>query len=183
MAVEMELLEIIRQRVVDREQATDPEKLRGSRRVDIESVDHLTYRARDTATPNFEIVVDEPHERGGRNQGPSPIAYFLTGAGACLLNQFIIVSIAEGLNLRFQQNQVKGEFRREVGGSFQSITQDVFVEGDASEAVMQKLTEKAEAFCFIHMTLNKAVKMTTVVHLNGKEVVRRISEPAVPAGH
>ena len=39
-------------------------------------------------------------------------------------------------------------------------------------------TEKrAEGFCYTHSTLNKAVQMTTLLHLNDDEAARRESEP------
>ena len=42
---------------------------------------------------------------------------------------------------------------------------------------MARLAERAEGLCYVHNTLKSAVKLTTVVHLNGREVVRRVSEP------
>ncbi len=182
MAVEPELLETVRRSVANQENNTDPEKVRGITRVEIENVEHLTHRARPTTETQFELMIDEPQERGGHDQGPAPLAYFLTGSGACLLNQFIKVNIAQGLGLRFGQVKVKGEFQRKLGGGFQSITQEVYVEGEASEEVIQRLTEKAEAFCYVHNTLRNVVKMTTLVFLNGKEVLVSTSDPQMPTG-
>jgi len=36
------------------------------------------FRSRAQAGP-FEFVSDEPHERGGRGDGPAPLEYFLAG--------------------------------------------------------------------------------------------------------
>ena len=177
MAVAPELVEIVHQRVAKREQAVDQPFLRGLVRAEIEPVEHLTYRAHPTTDPQFQLTIDEPLDRGGQHQGPSPLDYFITGAGACLLNQFVRLALARGLDLRFQRARVKGEFRREIGGRFQHITEEIDVDGSATAEDLRKLSEDAEAFCYVHATLAKVVKMTTVLNLNGQEVIRRTSEP------
>jgi len=73
---------------------------------------------------------------------------------------------------------VRGDYHRDVGGGFQAITQELYAEGTLDPGGVEMLTERAEAFCYIHNTLNKAIKMTTIVNLNGEECVRRVSEPA-----
>ena len=177
MAVSSELVETIRRGLADREQTTDVERLRRLVRVEIESVERLTYHARSVAEPEFTLKIDEPRQRGGQDQGPSPLIYFLTGVGACLLNQFVRLGIARELDLRFLQVQVKGELQGKIGGGFEHITQELYAEGSVSPEELQELAEKAEALCYIHNTLSKATKMTVVVHLNGTEALRRISGP------
>ena len=56
--------------------------------------------------------------------------------------------------------------------------QEVHAEGSLSKGDLERLTERAEGFCYIHNTLSKAIKMTTVVYLNGEEAVRRVSNPS-----
>lgn len=177
MAVSAEQLEQVRNGVIEREEAVDPESLRRLIRVEINPVELFTYEAHSPAEPLLKMMIDEPKARGGAEQGPSPTTYFLTGSAACLLNQFLRVNIAEGLNLHFTQMQAKGEFQRKVGGGFVSITQEIYAEGSASQEALEKLTEKAESFCYVHMTLNKVLKMTTVLYLNGTEVVRQVTGP------
>ncbi len=177
MAVTAEQLDKVRQGVIEREGAADPESLRRLIRVEINPVEHFSYEAHSPAEPQFKMMIDEPKARGGGEQGPSPTIYFLTGSASCLLNQFLRLSIAEGLDIRFTQMQAKGEFQRKVGGGFVSITQEIYAEGSASQEELEKLTEKAESFCYVHMTLNKVVTMTTVLYLNGNEVVRQVTGP------
>ena len=62
-------------------------------------------------------------------------------------------------------------------GGFEHITQEVFATGTIGGAEMASLAERAEGFCCVHNTLNKAIKMTTVVNLNGEDISRRVSEP------
>lgn len=178
MAVDDALLQTVREGIARREGGTDHEWLRGLNRVEIVRVDHLTYHARSTSEPQFQLTIDEPPERGGEHQGPSPLIYFLTGVGACLLNQFVRLNIARGLDVNFKRVSVRGEFGRQVGGGFEHITQEVYAEGTASPAQLQKLCEEAEAFCYVYATLSRAVKMTTVLYVNRQEAARRTSTPA-----
>ncbi len=177
MTLDPKVREIITEGVAQREALIEQDGLRGLIRVEIEPVDTLTYHARPTAESEFTLVVDEPVDRGGGNKGPSPLVYFLTGIGACLLSQFVRVGIARGVDLSYKEMRLKGERDRRVGGGFQHITQEIYAEGPASEDEVRALSEEAEAFCYVHVTLRRAVKMTLVVHLNGNEVVRRVSEP------
>ena len=177
MVLTSETIETIRKGVRDREAMRDPERLRGLNRIDIEVSEGLAYRATRPGEEGAVMTVDEPPERGGTGTGASPLAHFLTGAGSCLLNQFIRVSIAEGYDLTFTKLNVRAEFRRDVGGGFEHLMQDVFADGTLADEEMGRLAERAEAFCYVHNTLSKAIKITTVVHLNGREVVRRVSEP------
>ena len=177
MAISPQAAEIIRRGIEEREHTPNDPNIRGLVQVNIQVVEGLTYHAHTPSDPQLTLTIDEPEERGGRNQGPSPLAHFLTGAGACLLNQFIRVSIARDIDLRFKEMHVRGERERTVGGSFQQIIQEVHAEGSALQKEIEELTEQAEAFCYVHATLRKAVKMTTVVHVNGVEAVRRTSDP------
>ncbi len=177
MAMSTETVEIIRKGVEGREALNDPERIRGIHRIAIEVEEGLRYRATRPAEARFATIVDEPTERGGTGAGEGPLFHFLTGAGSCLLNQYIRVAVAEGLDLTFTSMNVRGDARRDVGGGFEHIVHELFAEGTASEETMAHLAERAEGFCYVHNTLKHAVKLTTVVHLNGKEVVRRVSEP------
>ena len=177
MAMSTETVEIIRKGVEGREALNDPERIRGIHRVAIQVEEGLRYRATRPGEARFATIVDEPTERGGTGQGEGPLFHFLTGAGSCLLNQYIRLAVAEGLDLTFTSMNVRGDARRDVGGGFEHIQQELFAEGTVSAEAMVRLAERAEGFCYVHNTLKSAVKITTVVHLNGQEVVRRVSDP------
>ena len=99
------------------------------------------------------------------------------GAATCLLNQFIRLAVARDIDVQFEEMSARGERDRGIGGAFRHITQEVYARGSASQQQVEELTAQAEAFCYVHATLSKSVAMTTVVHVNGREVVRRTSEP------
>ncbi len=177
MAVSTETRETIRKGIEEREHTPNDPTIRGLVRVDIQVSEGLTYHAQTPSEPQFTMTIDEPQERGGGGQGPSPLVYFLTGAASCFLNQFIRIGIAKDIDLEFTEMHVRGERDRGVGGAFQHSTQEVHAQGSASQAEVEALTTQARAFSYVHATVRKAVTMATVVHVDGVEAVRRTSEP------
>lgn len=54
----------------------------GTTRVDIRHVEQKTFEATyKTEDKAFQIMIDEPLVRGGQSRGPTPLGYFVTGAG------------------------------------------------------------------------------------------------------
>lgn len=160
-----------------REQRQDPASMRGLDLIDIEVVDVLTYEAHGRGEPDALMRVGEPVERGGTGAGASPLSHFLTGVGACLMNQVVRVAISEAYPLTVLGTSVRGEFRREAGGAFERIACRLRADGTLTADVARHLVERAEKLCYIHRTLVHAVEMTTILVLNGEEIVRRTDGP------
>lgn len=177
MALTDKQIELIRGGVQKRERRSHAHTIRGVDRIEISVEGGLHYRAREVNGQQTVMHIDEPSERGGEGTGNSPLGHFLTGAGACLLNQFVRISIAEGYDLAFTAANIRGEFSRDVGGAFERITSEVYADGHLDRAAADTLTERAEALCYVHNTLRRAVQMTTVFYLNGVEIVRKLSQP------
>lgn len=160
-----------------REEHRDPTTMRGIDRVEIAVQEGLSYESRNPHEPDSAMRVGEPVDRGGDGSGASPLSHFLTGAGSCLLNQFIRVAITEGLPLRFLGAAVRGEFRRESGGRFQRIACEVRATGSIDEATAEVLMARAERLCYIHQTLVAAIEVTTTLVVDGRTVVRHVDGP------
>lgn len=146
-------------------------------RVEIVVVGGLQYEARNLAEPDAPMSIGEPVERGGTGRGASPLAHFLAGAGACLLNQFVRVAVTEGYPVSFTRTNVRGEFRRDAGAGIQRILCEVYGEGDLSDEIVEELAGRAERLCYVHCTLSRAVEMTTVLVIGGRERLRRVAGP------
>ena len=177
MRVSPEQKEIIRKGVRAREVAPVAPRIRGLDRIEIDVKDGLSYRARALNGRSSPMKVDEPTERGGTGNGNTPLAHFLAGAGSCLLNQLIRLAITEDYDLQFAKSLVTGEFRRDVGGGFEHITFEIYADGALAEGDAQRLSDRAEALCYVHNTLRKAIKITTILFVNGQEKVRKVSGP------
>jgi uncharacterized OsmC-like protein len=178
MSMTQQQIETIRQGVRVREETQDPARMRGLDRIEIQVNEGLSYTA-SAVGEDGAMAIGEPVARGGTGEGNSPLAHFLTGASSCLLNQFVRLAIADGLDLRFTGARVRGEFRRDIGGAFERITTEVLAEGSLAEGAAAALLERAEAFCYVHNTLNRSVRMTTVLLVDGQEAARNVSGPDV----
>lgn len=160
-----------------RETVRDPAGMRAVDNIEIEVREGLSYTARSPAEAEGRMEIGEPVERGGTGRGASPLSHFLTGAGSCLLNQFIRVSVAEGYPLTFAGAQVRGEFRRDPGSGFQRIRCEIRAAGEIDDGTAERLAERAERLCYVHSTLARSIEVTTLLVVNGQERVRRITGP------
>jgi uncharacterized OsmC-like protein len=162
-----------------REEHRDPATMRGVDRIEITVAEGLSYEARNPHEPDGAMRVGEPIARGGDGSGASPLSHFLTGAGSCLLNQFVRVAITERLPLRFLGASIRGEFRREAGGRFQRIACEVRATGSIDEAAAEALMARAERLCYVHQTLVAAVEVTTALVVDGRTVARHADGPGL----
>lgn len=161
-----QLIETIREHVRKRHEAGDEKFLFGSERVDLRRVDHLKVEVRKR---HFTFYVDEPVERGGTDQGPNPLAYFIAGAASCLINQFLTDAIYRGVTLEDVEMAARGHFDRRMRGAFKEIIYDLRLTSPSSKEDILSLAREAEEMCYAQQTLRKAgVKMTTNIFLNGK---------------
>jgi len=59
--------------------------------VDLKNIQDFKQEA---VTQGFKLTVDESPMYGGSGAGPNPLSYFITGAAACLMNQYIRLATA-----------------------------------------------------------------------------------------
>jgi len=167
-ATDNRLTATIKEHVRKRHEADDKDFLLGAERVDLRRVDHLKVEARKR---DFVFYVDEPEDRGGTDQGPNPLAYFIAGAASCLINQFLTDAIYRGIALEGVEMVARGHFDRRIGGAFKEVIYDLRLTSPSSKEDIVSLAKEAEEMCYAHQTLRKAgVKMTTNIFLNGKPI-------------
>lgn len=168
MTDDSKLTETIKEHVRKRHEANDAEFLFGSERVDLKHLDHLTMEARKR---HFTFLVDEPDERGGTDQGPNPLAYFLAWAASCLMNQYATDAIYREIKLDRFEIAARGHFDRRLGGAFSEMIYDIRISSDSPKEDILTLAKEAEEMCYAHNTLKKAgVKTTSNIFLNGKRI-------------
>jgi uncharacterized OsmC-like protein len=163
-----QLIANIKEHVKKRFEASDKEFLFGAERVDIRRVKHLKFEARKR---HFRFTIDEPPERGGTDEGPNPLAYFIAGAASCLMNQYAVLAIARDVPISDLAITARGHFDRVLGGSFKEIIYDVRIFSEATRETILNLSREAERMCYAHNTLSKAgVRMVTNLFLNEKQI-------------
>lgn len=161
-----ELDAVIREHVRKRHEADDEKFLFGAERVDLVRTRGLRLEARKG---RFTFSVDEPPERGGTDEGPNPLAYFLAGAASCLVNQYITDAVYRGVKLESVELTARGHFDRKLGGAFTEVVYDLRLTSPSPKEDVAELSREAEEMCYAHNTLKKAgVKMITNVFLNGE---------------
>ena len=166
MAGTAELEATIKEHVRKRHEGNDEGFLFGSERVDLRRVSHLKLEAKKR---KFTFVVDEPAERGGTDEGPNPLAYFIAGAASCLVNQYLTDAIFRGVKIEGVELTARGHFDRRMGGAFSEIIYDLKLTSPSPKDAILRLSKEAEDMCYAHNTLKKAgVKMTTNLFLNGR---------------
>jgi len=168
MSDRQQLIAAIKEHVKKRHEANDEKFLFGAERVDFRRVEHLKVEVKKK---HFTFYVDEPVERGGTDQGPNPLAYFIAGAASCLINQFLTDAIFRGVTLEDVEMTARGHFDRRMGGAFKEIIYDLRLTSHSSKEDILSLAREAEEMCYAHQTLKKAgVKLTTNISLNGKPI-------------
>jgi putative redox protein len=162
------LVRIVKEHIRKRSEASDEKFLFGAERVDLRRLEHLKFEVRKGG---FKFLVDEPEERGGTDQGPNPLAYFIAGAASCLLTQYATLAIAKDIDLTGLELSARGHFDRRMSGAFEEVIYDVRLNSGASAQAILDLAREAERMCYAHNTLKRAgVKMATNLSLNGKQL-------------
>ena len=76
---------------------------------------------------NFEIIIDEPAELGGTNEGPNPVEYVLGAFAGCLNVMAHVVAKELNMTLRGVKIDISGPLNpaRLFGQSFEDCHHDV----------------------------------------------------------
>jgi len=168
MAADDNSVEVIREHIRKRNEARDEKFLFGAERVDLKRVSNLKFEARKR---QFTFYIDEPPDRGGTDQGPNPLAYFIAGAASCLMNQYAVLAISTDLPIDDMELTARGHFDRRIGGAFEEVVYDLRLKSIASREAILHLSKEAEKMCYAHATLKRAgVKVQTNLFLNGTQI-------------
>jgi len=160
-----DLTEAVKRENSDRRSLMNPSI--ATHRIDIMMMERLRFEA---SFSGFRFTIDEPRERGGTNAGLSPLAYFLAGAASCLMTQYMKLAEEKGIQIDSMKTIARGHFDRRIGGAFTDIEYDINMRSPCNTDQMKSLTDEAEAMCYAHNTLKKAVLMKTSVTLNGTRI-------------
>jgi uncharacterized OsmC-like protein len=151
-----------------REEGLDNPRL-GSDRVDLKFKEHLKIEVRKK---QFSWVIDEPPERGGTDEGPNPLAYFISGAASCFMMQIAMVGISQNMVLDELEVIARAHYTLPIDGEFKEIIYDVRIGTKNGKEEIINLIHKAERLCFVHNTFKGTrVKLTTNVFLNGDQKI------------
>ncbi|MBI4258901.1 MAG: OsmC family protein [Thaumarchaeota archaeon] len=157
--------------------STDPEFLMGTTRVDIKLLEDVRSEA---TMRNFKWLSDEPPERGGRDAGPNPLSYFVSGLGFCQAVHFAGEAVRNGLKIDSMENTLRGRFDRGKERRFLEFIYDLKIESPDPPAKIRAMVKTAEKFCYVSNTLARSARLTGNVHLNGKPLFSLTRGPEKP---
>lgn len=125
----------------------------------------------EDGTRNHAIVRDfspltlaEPEEFGGKNEGPNPVEYLLTGAIGCFSISLELILSQRGIKLNAYHAAIDGKvdmaaFFGHIDGEkgVQGITLHVSVDADAPQEVIQDAIHQAWSNSIVLNTLKPSV--------------------------
>lgn len=125
-------------------------------------------------TREFTVVSDEPEPLGGDDEYPSPLEFFLAGAGFCLVTQVTrlakrlkidVSAVKVGISASWGQRG--GLWSGNIEGAVTDFVTRLEIESDAPPEQVAALVHNARASCFAETALRQAVDIRAAVMLNG----------------
>ncbi|GAB3668399.1 OsmC family protein [Halopiger thermotolerans] len=117
---------------------------------DRETPTKSTVTARD-----FELVIDEPEDMGGQDDGPNPLEYLLAGQAGCL--NVTASQVAKDMDLALEglEVEITGEFdvdafqteRPDEHVGVRNIEVRMDIDADADEETLREFGERVEKRC------------------------------------
>ena len=108
----------------------------------------------DVTVRDRSMIIDEPLERGGTNQGFTPTETLMASLIGCTNVITHKVAHRNGVAIRSMDIRLEAEFDRrgvmlqeELERPFTSVTVHIDVETDAPEAAMEKVKRELAMFC------------------------------------
>jgi uncharacterized OsmC-like protein len=115
----------------------------------------------------FTMIVDEPANLGGTDDGASPVEYVLAALAGCLNVVGNMVAKEMGFEIRSLSFDVEGEMNpagfmgkaKDVRPGYQEIVAKVNVDSDADEETLNKWLEVIESRCPVSDNLSNATPL------------------------
>ncbi|MFO8235591.1 MAG: OsmC family protein [Bacteroidales bacterium] len=113
---------------------------------------------------NFKMIIDEPQNLGGTDEGANPVEYVLGALSGCLTVVGHLVAKEMGFTLRSMSMEMSGNLdpARFMGKSkderagFKGIEVKIYADADADEETLNKWVEQIEVRCPVSDNLSNA---------------------------
>jgi uncharacterized OsmC-like protein len=113
-------------------------------------------------------VPSKPQSWSSEEEGPSPLAYFLSSAAMCQCVHYSEHAAADGLRIDSLRIEVEGTYTVSHPRSFEEIVFTTHLESPEDAPTIERLFLTAVDDCFVTGTLRKACRVRgTLVH-NGR---------------
>ncbi|MDG5800196.1 OsmC family protein [Marinilabiliaceae bacterium ANBcel2] len=130
--------------------------------------DNVNATRIDLNARQFKLVVDEPANLGGTDDGANPVEYLLAGLAGCLNVVGHTVAKEMGIKINKLSVEVSGDLNpaRFMGQSnaeragFQNIETVLHVDTDADKATLKEWLEKVEDRCPVNDNLSNTTPVS-----------------------
>jgi uncharacterized OsmC-like protein len=120
---------------------------------------------------NFKIVIDEPQNLGGTDEGPNPVEYVLAAYAGCLNVLGHIVAQEQGIDLTSLQIELEGDLDpdkifgkpTDARPGYQEIRIKLIPESTAGTEALEKWLNEVEARCPVNDNLVNPTPVKVVV--------------------
>ena len=130
----------------------------------------VSHSRTDVSVRDLRTVIDEPVERGGTNQGPSPTETFVAALVGCTSVISHKIAHKNGIALHGMAIAVEAEFDRrgvtlaeDVAVPFPAMTLTIDVRSDASAGQIEQLQRELAMFCPIAKLIRASGTVLTEV--------------------
>lgn len=104
---------------------------------------------------NFKMIIDEPEQSGGNNEGANPPEYVLGALSGCLTIVGHKIAKEMGFTLRGMSMEMNGNFNpakflgqsNEERAGYKGIEVNIHADADADEETLNKWVEQVEERC------------------------------------
>ena len=121
---------------------------------------------------NMESVsntIDQNFSWKSQEEGPSPLAYFLSSLGMCQMIHYAEWAASSNIELNHLEIKVEGEFYVSRPRSFSKISYIVNIHSNEDHETIRKLAMNASSDCYVTNTLSKACEVSGFLVINGRE--------------
>jgi uncharacterized OsmC-like protein len=122
---------------------------------------------------HFKWTNDGSKERGGTDLGPSPLATFIGSLAACQETHYAEYAANMGIKLDSLKMRLDAKYDSKIGGAFNEISYETYIESPSPSYIIKQLVEKAELDSLVTQTLKKAVVLFAKIYHNGKLIMER----------
>lgn len=115
----------------------------------------------------FKIVMDEPENLGGTNQGMNPVEGLLVSLGSCLVIVGAAFAQAQGIDLQDLWIETEGDLdtdgflkgKEGVRPGFQDVRFTIHIKSNSPEAKLHEFQKFMESRCPVSDTLGKGTRV------------------------
>ncbi|NLN70975.1 MAG: OsmC family protein [Chloroflexi bacterium] len=121
----------------------------------------------DNLAGDHTLIIDQPANMGGKDEGPNPVAFLLIALGGCLSTMAAIVAMQEKIDLRGFSVEVEGDYdtdfllgkTQDGRAGFTEIREKVTIDADLTEEEKQAFFEKVHTRCPVTDTIRNQTQI------------------------